>query len=1193
MLFRKYFNFSPAYLAVAVILPGVCPGRITYSLPSTSPALTRSVSETAAEQAALRAPGDSVTRELNSTETQSFQLQLEKGQYLRVAVTTRGMAAAASFYGPDGQTLYQVACRHEGATPLSLVAESSGEYRLELRSLEREQARGVYDLRLDMIRSATESDKYHSAAEETFAEAEQLLDEYKAESNHAAIDKFKAALTLWRESDDPGEEAHTFKRIGDVYQITGDFQGALSYYKQALALDLSINNRRGEVEALNGLSVIYVFLGDNRTALRCCTRALELSRVIGDEAGEALALVNIGEVRNYSGDIQKSLDFYSKALPIWEAIMDRRGMARTHLYLGFTYSDLGLATEAFDSLNKALSLWQSVDDRLGQAVTLTAIGRLYSRLGEGQESLDFFNKAMQLMHQIGDPLEEARVLNGIAYTYNGLGEKRLALEYYEEALFLYQSTKYEGIKNTLYDIGSTYLSLGDYEKALDYYLQDLSLSESTADRREQAYAFQGLGMVYDAWGKKEQALGQYLGALPFYRAEKDLRGEGDTLNLIGRIYEDQGRGQQARECYNRALAVSRAAEYPFGETATRYNLARVERAGGDLNAARAQAEAALSLVESLRTKVASQDLRASYFASVRQLYELYIDLLMEAHRQYPDEGYDAAAFEASERARARSLLETLAAARVGVREKVAPELLEREHALRNELDQKIERRIRLHGDEQQQDAAALIKEIDELSSQYHEVDAQVRAAGAEFTAQSQPQPLGLSEIRARDLDDDTLLLEFSLGEERSYLWVVSKDALQTYELPPRAKIEEAANRARNLLVAPAPVQGETFDARQARMKEAEDSYWREATTLSEMLLAQAASSLGTKRLLVVADGSLQYIPFSALPVPRRDEPTPLLVEHEVTSQPSASALATLRDVEAVRRPATAKTVAVFADPVFEADDSRLEVGREASGETAQAQASETELHRALRDVGAAWAGGSIPRLPASREEAEAIVGATTGADNLVKVGFDADKATATSPELSGYRIIHFATHGVLDSEHPELSGLLLSRFDRGGRPKEGFLRLDDIYNLNLPAELVVLSACDTGLGKDVRGEGLVGLVRGFMYAGSSRVVASLWKVDDDATAELMTHFYREMLQEQKSPAAALRAAQIAMWQQRRWHAPYYWAAFVLQGEYGGKIEIGRSPRMIAPWPAGVAALVISLCCLYAWRRRARRKIYVQ
>jgi CHAT domain-containing protein len=202
------------------------------------------------------------------------------------------------------------------------------------------------------------------------------------------------------------------------------------------------------------------------------------------------------------------------------------------------------------------------------------------------------------------------------------------------------------------------------------------------------------------------------------------------------------------------------------------------------------------------------------------------------------------------------------------------------------------------------------------------------------------------------------------------------------------------------------------------------------------------------------------------------------------------------------------------------------------------------LTRAVNDVR-----GDLARLLMTRDEAEAILSVTPRNGGLAALDFRANRATATSDELSDYRIVHFATHGLLDSEHPELSGLALSLVDEQGRSQDGFLRLHEIFNLRLPVELVVLSACQTGLGKEVKGEGLVGLTRGFMYAGASRVVASLWQVNDAATAELMKRFYRRMLQDGMRPAAALRAAQIEMWKKPQWQSPFYWSGFALQGEW--------------------------------------------
>jgi CHAT domain-containing protein len=310
----------------------------------------------------------------------------------------------------------------------------------------------------------------------------------------------------------------------------------------------------------------------------------------------------------------------------------------------------------------------------------------------------------------------------------------------------------------------------------------------------------------------------------------------------------------------------------------------------------------------------------------------------------------------------------------------------------------------------------------------------------------------------------------------------------------------------------------------------------------------------------VADGALQFIPFAALPTPdaarqqagvgqlTAGDYRPLIVEHEIVSLPSASTLAVLRSEVKDRSPAP-KLLAVLADPVFERSDPRLKGGVAVGGSGDEQRGLRLSVGKAAKDSGIEDAGPGIPRLPGTRKEAEQILALARTAPSRPAFDFTASRATVTDVELGQYRYVHFATHGFLDSQYPELSGVLLSMFDERGRPQDGFLRAHEFYNLKLSADLVVLSACQTGLGKEIRGEGLVGLTRGIMYAGAPRVVVSLWDVSDAGTAELMTRFYRGMLKEGKRPAEALQAAQVSMLGDERFAAPYFWAAFTLQGEW--------------------------------------------
>jgi CHAT domain-containing protein len=305
-------------------------------------------------------------------------------------------------------------------------------------------------------------------------------------------------------------------------------------------------------------------------------------------------------------------------------------------------------------------------------------------------------------------------------------------------------------------------------------------------------------------------------------------------------------------------------------------------------------------------------------------------------------------------------------------------------------------------------------------------------------------------------------------------------------------------------------------------------------------IKEALSRLKPKRLVVLSDGALQYLPFAVLRDPTAPAPLPLVTHYEIIHLPSASVLAVLRsrEQEADSKPANegapSHPIAVIAGPVFQSQ-----------AETQPALPASSVLGRAAREVGLA----DLAPLPYTREEAAAILGMVPDHHGVSFLGYQANRNLVMSGKLAPYSILHFATHGLVSPAHPELSGLVLSLVDEQNRPQDGFLSLSDIYSLQLSARLVVLSACETGLGKELRGEGLMGLTRGFFYAGATNLVVSLWRVEDRSTAELMKRFYEQLFKKHSSPAAALRSAQVSMIGEDQWNDPYYWAGFILQGDW--------------------------------------------
>jgi CHAT domain-containing protein len=548
----------------------------------------------------------------------------------------------------------------------------------------------------------------------------------------------------------------------------------------------------------------------------------------------------------------------------------------------------------------------------------------------------------------------------------------------------------------------------------------------------------------------------------------------------------------------------------------------------------------------------STETRAGYRAELIEYYSAYIDLLMQ-------HGERDRAFEVLELSRARALVELLSSAHVDLAKGSDPTLLEDLRRLQRQISAKSEERAALlTSKDSETQIKALEKEISALTAQAGEMEGRIRSALPAYSALANPRPLSLHQAQEL-LDPGTLLLEYALGAERSYVFAVSADSLQAFPLPGRQEVDKAARRIYSLLAARNQiVPGEQDVQRERRLRRAQAELPAALAELSRMVLGPVSRQLGNKRLIVAADGALNYIPFAMLPEispkPEMGRPAaPLVVRHEIVNLPSISVLAVLRRQEADRHPA-GKAVAVFADPVFEKTDSRIKQpdagGKLRASETAAYSLSANLLTRSAGDLGLSRNGElSLPRLLFSRQEAEAIRAVTPRDQIREAVDFQASRSAALSPDLRDYRIVHFATHGLVNSEHPELSGLVLSLVDQHGQPQDGFLQLQDIYNLHLSAELVVLSACETGLGKEINGEGIIGLTRGFMHAGASRVVASLWNVSDAATAKLMAEFYRAMEKDHMPPAAALRTAQIQMWKQKRWTSPYYWAAFQIQGEW--------------------------------------------
>lgn len=1085
--------------------------------------------------------GKPVERQLAGEEIHSYRIDLLPNQYAEVVVAQRGIDLAIWLYDLKGQKLAEANTAKSSNDESMLFAEElANSYRLEIRSTSAKAPAGSYEIKIKELRTATEQDKHYVSAWRMVAAAIQLERKAVADSVRKAIETYQQSLPLWRLARSKTWEANVNLLISNDYLFLGEKQKALEFADQAISLAQVAVTEGDEEQRKKAVTVLaYSFdaaggihnhLGDKKKALDFFTKALPLHKSVRNRVGELYNISNMAMAYQLMGDVTNALPVSNEALALAKEVGDRGKEGTILNNLCTLYDQLGNFKQAIDYCHQALSIRRAFNDRHGEATALNNLGKLYGNSGDFQQALDFYRQAEALNKSIQYRSGQAVQLNNIALLYVAVGEYEKAIDYYNKAseMFTAENDQYR-LGNVLNNLASCYMEMGDYQKALDLNLKVLPMRRAVNNDEGAGVTLRQIATAYAHLNEKQKALDYYNQAIEKLRLLP--RQLSAALRNLGSLYGNLGERENAIKTLNEALQVSRNIGDRLGEADTLAELAKIERDRGRLIDAKSLTESALASVESLRVNLKSQQMRASFFASVRKYHELHINVLMSLHKQNPSAGFDALALEASENARARSLLELLMEANAEIRKGVDVALVDREQKLRHAISAKAEQQMRiLSGKHTEEDAKRISQELDALANEYEELQTKIRQTSPRYAALTQPVPLTLKEIQSQLLDENTILLEYSLGEDKSFLWAVAPGSLKTFELPKRTEVEAAARRVYDLLTA----------SNRNRPDETLEQRENAIAALSRMLLGPAASELKNKRLLIVAEGVLQYVPFAAL-----DEGgAPLMVKHEIVTLPSASVLGVLRH-EAKERVPAPKSIAVFADPVFESNDARF---------SAKSQNIETNLFDApegLEVTRSANESGFInfPRLRFSREEAKQIMKFAPRNQSLAAVDFAANRDTATSSDLQDYRIVHFATHGIINSRHAELSGIVLSLVDQRGKPQNGFLRLYDVYNMNLKADLVVLSACQTALGRDIKGEGLIGLTRAFMYGGATRVVASLWQADDRATAVFMSRFYEGLLSRGLSAPAALRNAQVSMSQDKRWQNPRYWAAFTIQGEW--------------------------------------------
>lgn len=1121
-------------------------------------------------------------------ESPSFQMSLRRNQVaeisishseilLQIAVRAPSKAESISLWFPG---------KYHGEDRLALVATESGSYTLELRCAEDwnmgvdtfiADGIGEYIVALNSVRDSTTADRTHFEADRLFYAA--VRDGLRRNAYAKAEADIMAAQSTYRIMGDSPKAALTYHALGLLqYGQTKNLK-AEALLSTALAQSPSKTAAAATDPSLMlHLGMVNSSMHRYEPSLRFYGYALTAAEQTGDRMARGCALFWIGLVRVRAGQRSEAIDAYHMATAAFQSIRSYRWYVKTQLYRAGTESFLGRRQAGFSLLDDALKVsagesylgpervevlltlggWYGVNgeyDRQLQtymsALDFATSARLtnseYSIMislaafyGSGDpKAIDFFSRALTLARQSNDRTRQSRALRFICQTYQQLGELQLAFQFCGQARHI-AGVSFLDAAFAESTLGRLHALRGDYNNALTLSRAALTKLKVDGNRFAEAEIQLQIGDMCQTAKRNDDMLA-YQAALTIADqiGSKPLRAR--CLFSLASAHARRNEVSKAEQCLKQALSMSETVT-DIGRTVWALSaLAGLAKRLNHLDDARKHLDNAIQLVESTRARVTIPILQTAFASNMRFVYDLYIDVLMAN----PQEG-SAKALEISERARARTFLESLRP-EVAERVRLPRDLARQRDTLSSDLAAKYREELSslVNGDGSH--LQALRQDIAVGSAKRDQLNSQLRHS-SEVNSR---RPVSVSGLQAL-LGPDDVLLEYALTTQSAYLWMVTRESVKAWPLGSRDGLEHLVTSFRAAISLGRPSQVSQFISKAVRTAALRDA----SAPLTKLLLDPVLPLIRGKRVIIAPDGPLHYLPFGALDIKKADGTiVPWINDNEITIIPSGSAISYVRS--AVRnRPSSPSGVALIGDPVFSASDPRVSsvaTSRPvlaAHSPAVMRSLEELRLERSGKQTGNGDRG--FTRLPFTRSEIDGISEVFHGKDVITLMDFKANITALVDHQLDDYQILHFATHGLLNSQEPELSGLVLSLFDQQGRPQHGFLTLNDIVTLSVTADLVVLSACETALGREIRGEGIAGLTEAFMSAGATSVVSTLWRVDDLATRELMVKLYRHLRQAgtiRGSVGAALRAAQMEMSKQPSWADPYYWAGFVVNGDW--------------------------------------------
>ena len=1036
-----------------------------------------------------------------------FHVPLPSGRHLWFEVRGWNLDSVIEVSDHQGKKLFtaQSPLARFGNDGALLKSNQEGFYKVKVRARKGQIIPGEVEIQVQLLPQETHAQQKQLAALELISQGDGLFFKGDPESLEKALSNYDQAAKIWHSLNRMDRHSEALYRKAEVFLDLGDYQNANCWFQEVSELAAEGSSAYWRAAVISSLAWTYTQLNKMEIALPLYMEVLDYWSSQGIWHGEAGVLENLGINFGKAGKLESSEYYLLLAKDIYKVAGDRTD-------IGNNYGNLSMIYFLLCDLDKSELYFNEALDH-GRAINGSFLPSLYNNRaiffrssGEPQKALEYYEKAMAIARKSKNPVELARHLNNMSFLYFSMGDYQRVISSSKESLHLSMSFgSASDVASAHRRLGQAYGILGDlkqtklhYDMAIDYYG---STGNQYDDRRK--HQIQASWLVLN--GAYRDALEQYLKALELTSPKRtNLFAWYNTLP--GLVYNLLDKPEKALDRLRIALEYHQKSGNVLGKTQTLFGLAKAQAALDDEEKALDNALAAIELIESVRERSGDFSLRTSFFATNYDVYAFCVELYMQLHQRNPGHGYHLKALKMSEKARARVLLDLLMEAEADITRDLPRHLLKSHQEEMRKLNITASLRSGFRNADHPRTKELAIQ-IREINQRLENIKAEMRQASPRFKSLTW-ETVDLETIQ-QNMAEDALVLEYFLGDKRSYLWAISATGVTSYVLDDRKTIESAAREVHGQLGGYPGTKGQR----------------RPSQKLADLILDPVKADLKNRKLIIVPDGALHYVPFSALRLRLGKGPGAnelgtlhfLLELCEITTLPSLAVMDRLSSSDSSK----VRKVVVFADPVYEF---------EGSGSLNQRQPE-------------------LQPLPFSHDEAIAIRNIAGKANTTLFLAHDANKETLLNNRLDSYDIVHFATHAKLDQQHPKLSALYLSYFDEHGGPVDELLHINAIAELKLDADLVVLSACETALGKEVKGEGLVGFTRAFFYAGARQIMATLWVIEDQASADLMKLFYQYMLHEGLAPSAALRKAQLDFLNSDR-RDPNFWAGFFVQGESG-------------------------------------------